>query len=231
MKNKNMKTIKTLFLLIGMLLSSAVSAQTLKSGIYASDPNVSVTTYVEQKGDVIHTLYAGKYETKYFKNQTNNFVSESGNEIIVIASDQSYTISYQGKTTTISLLLELPFLDKKLLTSIDLPTGGKGYITQYVPFNITGSYQFDGSANVATQFNSDGTGKYQYAESSDKAGQLFNIKWGIMCNDAGQHLAYYRDGVASYTLMIYTTKWEAVGLQYAKNIKRIVVNRDRFKDN
>ncbi len=217
----------TLLFVSGFL---GLHAQTLKSGIYASDPNASVTTYAELKSDILTTMYAGKYETKYTKKTGAAYVSETGTESVTILSNSSYTINSNGKSTVMNLLLELPKLDKKELQAIDLPTGGKGYITQKLPFTIAGNYTFDGSANVVTQLNPDGTGKYQYATEAGQAGQLFDIKWGVLCNDSGQHLASYRDGVSAYTLMIYTNKWEAVGLQYAKSIGRIVINRDRFKD-
>ncbi|MCW4469251.1 hypothetical protein OGH69_09760 [Flavobacterium sp. MFBS3-15] len=221
----------TFYLLALLFLAGCygLQAQTLKPGLYASDPNASITTYAELKNDVLVTVYAGKYETKYIKNG-NSYVSESSADYITIESDSSYKIHSNGKATVVNLLLDLPKLDKKNLRAIDLPTGGTGYITQKVPFNIAGNYTFDGSANVVTQLNADGTGKFQYATEAGQAGQMFDIQWGILCNDSGQHLASYRDGVSAYTLMIYTNKWEAVGLQFAKSIGRIVINRDRFKD-
>ncbi len=218
-------------LLIQFTNHSQVIGQTLTPGIYATSPDASPTTYVEQKGDALKTVYAGKYETKYSKKEANKYVSESGGGYITINSATSYTITNsEGKQAVMSMVLDLPYIDKSLLQAIDLPSGGKGYITQSVPFDITGNYQFDGSAKVTTQFNQDGTGKYQYALSSNEAGQLFTIRWGLLCNDSGQILAGYGNGVASYTLMIYTTKWEGFSLQYAQRIGRIVVNRDRFKD-
>lgn len=225
-----MKKLKLLSVIFSLSLSIGTWGQTLKSGLYASDPNASITTYAELKGDILNTMFAGKYETKYIKKQPNTYVSESSTDYITITSDNSYQINSNGKATTINLLLELPIIANEYLKTIDLPTGGKGKITQKLPFDITGDYKFDGSANVITQLNADSSGKFQYALSSNQAGQLFDIQWGILCNDAGQHLAYYKDGIAIYTLMIYTTKWEAISLQYAKSMGRVLVNRDRFKD-
>jgi len=52
----------------------------------------------------------------------------------------------------------------------------------------------------------------------------------VLCNNAGQYLANSLGGVHAFTLMIYTTKWEGVSLQYSVSSGRIVINRDRFKD-
>lgn len=60
------------FLCLFLLVQTLVFGQALKAGIYASDPKASVTTYVEQKEDLIQTFYAGKYETKYFKKNLTN---------------------------------------------------------------------------------------------------------------------------------------------------------------
>jgi len=223
---------KNFVLIICFLLGSMIEikAQQIVTGIYAS-PGSDASTYVELAGEVLHTTWAGKYDTNYKKTSSGGFLSEDGERAAVIENEKSITISNvaSGKSTTLTLQLALPKLDEKKLIPIDLPSG-KGFITHELPFDVTGSYKFDGSANVITQLNADGTGKFQYAESSDQAGTLFDIRWGVLCNNAGQYLANSLGGVHAFTLMIYTTKWEGVSLQYSVSSGRIVVNRDRFKD-
>ncbi|WP_312788952.1 hypothetical protein [Sphingobacterium sp.] len=182
-------------------------------------------------GGALNTTWAGKYPTNYKKNESGSFISENGEKSAAIENEKSLTITdiASGRSSTLTLQLALPKLDEKKLIPIDLPTG-KGFITLDLPFEVTGSYKFDGSANVITQLNADGTGKFQYAESSDQAGALYDIRWGALCNDAGQYLANSLGGVHAFTLMIYTTKWEAVSLQYSVTSQRVVINRDRFKD-
>lgn len=221
---------KLFFSLTAFIMVTSVSAQKITTGIYAS-PTSDASTYVELLDDgVLKTVWASKYPTNYNRIDDLNFKSENGDKIITIENNETYKISNVsgGTPTTLTLQLALPKLNTNDLEEITLPQG-KAYITREIPINITGSYQFDGSANVITLLNPDGTGKFQYALDSDNAGTLFDVKWGILCNDSGQYLANSLKGIDAYTLMIYTTKWEAIGVQYNKVNGMIVINRDRFK--
>lgn len=227
-----MKKVK-LVAVIGTLLLfcfGEIKAQNIVTGIYAS-PASEASTYVELSGNVLNTTWAGKYNTNYNKTDSGSFMSENGEKSAIIENDKTLKITdvSSGRSSILTLQLALPKLNSKKLSPIDLPQG-KAFITLDLPFDITGTYKFDGSANVITQLNADGTGKFQYAENSQQAGKLFDIKWGILCNDAGQHLANSLKGVHAYTLMIYTTKWEGISLQYSVATGRVVINRDRFKD-
>jgi len=213
-----------LFALLFIAIQNS-NAQKITTGIYTA-PTSDASIYIELQTSQITAIYAGKYKTIYNGVDDNNFKSEDGNLLISIINPESYKVTNisRGRSDVMTLQLALPKLESKYLEQVDLPQG-KAYITRKLPFEVIGNYKFDGDKNILTQLNADGTGIYQYSN-----GTLYNVKWGVLCNNAGQHLGNSLGGIDAYTLMIYTTEWEGISLQYSKATGRVVINRERYKD-
>lgn len=94
-----MKTIRILFLFVGMLVSGEVSAQTLKSGTYSSsDLGYTYTVVVKQEGNVITITEPNR--TNYYKSSGGNTYyhteSKYAHFYIQISGNDNYYAGKQG---------------------------------------------------------------------------------------------------------------------------------------